>query len=273
MHRIWIGLGILGAVCTAPADAQMIMTNPSQWYVNNQIYSMRVFHSAIANSTLGRRTGAGSRGRGSRGTAAAPAPPTFYRESAISPVPAMLAANSAGLGGNSAEAQRLFHSYIDMYKTTARQNGFEHNDLAFAYTYFVVNNYAIYNELMDVPYEKDPRALREADGFGRITAMGTKRTLMVTPQRSRAVYEQFLAQLSDNAEIKRMTDAQKQESAELLATMFGVNRTAYMAGIDAINDRQAQQGRELARAGLEKLLGVPVGQITITHIGLDLTPP
>jgi hypothetical protein len=246
MHRLWIGLVSAAALSTTPLDAQ-IMTNPSQWYANNQIYSMRVFHSAIANSTLGRRAGAGS-GRTPRGTPAAPVPPTFYRESATSPVPAMLAANSAGLASNPAEAQRLFRSYIDLYKKTARLNGFEHNDLAFAYTYFVVNNYGIVNDLMEVPYDKDPRALREADGFARITAMGTKRTLMVTPQRSRAVYTQFLA-------------------------MFGVNHAAYMAGINALNDRQAQQGRDHARAGLEKLLGVPVTQIAITHIGLDLTPP
>jgi hypothetical protein len=273
MHRYWLVFAALSSVLAGPAAAQSIMNNPSMWYVNNQIYSMRVFHSAIANSTLGRRTGAGARSRTPRAATDEPNPPTFYRESSTSMIPALLAGTGAGGSRNADDARQLFTSYMDQYKQVARRLGYEHTDLAFAYTYFAVNNYSIYNDLMQVPYEKDPRALRASDAFDRISAMALKRTLMVTPERSRRVYEQFLAQLTASTEIRRMTNVQKQESAELLVTMYGVNSTTYMAGVDAMNDRQAQTGRDLARAGLEKLLGVPITHIGITHVGLDLTPP
>jgi hypothetical protein len=269
MYRTRLSIVAISCTITAQANAQSVMQNPSQWYVNNQIYSLRVFHSAIANSTTARRAGAGGPNRPGR-PAPAPVEPTVYRESANSTVPARLAATGAG---DRVAAERMFATYIADYKRAARLMQYPHNDLAFAYTYYVVSNYAVYHDLLDVPYEKDPRALRAGDGFDRITAMSQKRLLLVTKERLYRVFEQFRTQLADDPDVKRMTDAQKQEATEQLAAMYGVNRAAYMAGIDAVNERQTQVGRDLARAGLERMLGVPITYIGITHIGLDLSPP
>ena len=254
----------------APLAGQML--NPVQWYIDNQIYSTRVFNGVVANSMINRARTGGARPAGARG-AATPAPePTQFRESASTTVPAMLSANSTGIARTPAEARQLFTSYIELYKATAKKDRFPANDLAYAFEYFVVNNYQVYHDLVDVPLEKDPRARRAKDGFDRISVMALKRTEQVTPFQERAIYEQFRTRLGASADIRAMTDAQKQEATELMATLFGVNFAAYMQGIDALDDARAQQGREMARQGLEKLLGAPIAKIHLTNRGIEIDP-
>jgi hypothetical protein len=248
--------------------AQTVMMNPSQWYINNQIFSMGLFHSAIANSNLTRD----SRGTGRR-PGETPKPvviPTQFRESPTTTIPALLSQNTAGLARTREESQRLFTSYIDQYKATMRERRFPTNDLASAFEYFIVYNFQIYHDLLNVPYEKDPRAKRAGDMFDRITAMSQKRLLQVTRAQEQTIVEQFRTRLGDNAAIRRMTDAQKQEYAELLATLFGVNHAAYMQGIEAEDEAQIQRGREMAKQGLERLLGAPIAQIRITNAGVEV---
>jgi hypothetical protein len=278
VQRAWVVIVALGVVMASPPSVRaQIMTNPVQWYVNNQIYSIRVFNGLVANSMLSRQTlaraGAAGRPSASAGAGTPPAPePTQFRESASTTVPALLSANSAGIARTPEEARRLFASYIDLYKVTARERRFPANDLAFAFTYFVVNNWHMYHDLVNVPYEKDPRARRAGDAFDRITAMSQKRLLQVTPYQERAVFEQFRQRLGASAAVRAMTDAQKQEAAELMATLMGVNYAVYMKGIDALDDATTQQGRDMARQGLEKLLGAPIARIRITNGGIELDP-
>jgi hypothetical protein len=269
-HRTSVGVScrvaalVFASLAGAARGSAQIMSNPAQWYINNQIYSSRVFNSTVANGTVTR--GARSAG-GARPTAPAP-DITRFREQPNSPLPAMLSANNSGVARTPDEARKLFASYISLYKETATRDGFPANDLAYAFMYFVVNNYQIVHDLMNVPYEKDPRALRAADGFDRITAMSEKQLLIVTKSQERTIFQQFRTRLASRADIRAMTDAQKQESAELLATLFGVNYAAYMQGIDRGDARLAQQARDMAREGLEKLLGVPMQHIRINSAGL-----
>ena len=264
MQRVTVVLIAAACVSASNAEAQ-IMSNPGQWYINNQIYSTRVFNGVVANSMFRKGTGAAAGPR-----AAEAAEPTQFRESATTTVPALLSGKSTGITRTPEEARRLFTSYIDLYKTTARTDGFPANDLAYALEYYVVNNWQIYHDLVSVPYEKDPRARRAVDGFDRIAVMAKKKTLQVTPYQERALYTQFRARLGTSADVLAMTDAQKQEATELLATLFGINFAAYMKGVDALDDAQAQVGRDMARQGLEKLLGVPIAKMRITNSGLEI---
>jgi hypothetical protein len=267
MIRLALCFAVSLSAHVSTMSAQM-MTNPTQWYVNNQIYSMRVFHSTVANSMLGR--GSARAGTGTT-KAAAPEPDvTAFRERSPSALPTTLSANSSGISRTSAEARQLFESYIALYKATASKDGFPANDLAYAFEYFVVNNYQIFHDLVDVPYEKDPRAKRGKTGFDRIAIMAEKKTLQVSLMQERTIYNQFRERLAGNADIRRMTDAQKQESAELMATMLGINFAAYNKGIDSGNEAELATAREMARQGLEKLLGVPISRIRITTAGLEL---
>ncbi|MBC7842229.1 MAG: hypothetical protein H7099_07945 [Gemmatimonadaceae bacterium] len=266
MSRLLRLLTIVAAFASTRSAGAQIMSNPTQWYVNNQIYSMRVFNSAVANSMV-------TRGAGAPGTARPAAPvddPTVFREQATSTLPSLLSGNSTGISRTPAEARQLFEGYIALYRQTARKDGFPSNDLAYAFEYFVVNNFQIVHDLVDVPYEKDPRAKKGTDGFDRITIMSQKKLLQVTPAQERAVFTQFRTRLADNAGIRRMTDAQKQEAAELMATMFGINFAAYMKAIDSGNAAELETAHAMARQGLEKLLGVPMARIRITNSGLEL---
>lgn len=257
----------LATLTLASSGAAQMMSNPAQWYINNSIYSSRVFNSTVGTSTASRTAGGRPDDRRAA-TAPIERDVTRFTERPNSPLPALLAVNSTGISTSREDAERRFASYIALYKQTAQQDGFPANDLAYAFEYFVVNNYHVYHDLVPVPYDKDPRALRAADGFDRISAMSKKRLLQVTMAQERRIHQQFRTRLAARADIRAMTDAQKQEAAELLATLFGINFAMYMQGIDARDDRMAQQGRSMAREGLEKLLGVPIDSIRITSGGL-----
>ncbi|HVK06262.1 MAG TPA: DUF6683 family protein [Armatimonadaceae bacterium] len=258
---------LLGLSATAPAAGAQIMSNPGQWYTNNQIYSMRVFNGVVGNSLLGKgakKGGKAAPGGAKKKAAPAAADPTVYKESAARSLAKTLAKKTA----NPAEAEKAFASFLQLYRQTARKDGFPANDLAYAFEYFVVNNYQIAHDLVDLPIDKDPRARRAIDGFDRIAILGEKRTLQVTAYQERAVYDQFRALLRDNPQVRAMTDAQKQEATELLAILVGVNFNAYLHGVNAENEQAADAGRRMAREGLEKLLGAPLDKVRITNTGV-----
>lgn len=269
MKQVFLGLGIAVAIMafTPNADAQ-IMSNPSQWYVNNQMYSMRVFNGMVANSMLNKRVkGGGAAGAGSKATPSVKANATTFKESADSPLLKTLARKANGQ--NTADTEKALRSLIALYKETARKDGYASNDLAYALEYYVVNNYHIYHDLLDLPADKDPRIRRGKDSLERVELIERKRQEQITPLQERAVYNQFKAMLNENPEVRKMTDAQKQEATELLAVMFGMNLARYMQGINAGDDTVAADARRMAKEGLEKLLGAPISSIRINESGLQ----
>jgi hypothetical protein len=269
MKKVLLGIFLSLYFSVSAASAQMI-TNPTQWYVNNQIASMNVFNSVVANSTLRSRMKGKTRQKSVKPANKVAEPDyTVFKASPNNSLPKMLAAKSGGDSQNQAKLEQLYDSFITLYKQTAAKDGFPANDLAYGFEYFVVNNYQIYNDLFDFALEKDPRARRVSDGFDKITAMSQKKLLMVTMFQEKEVYNQFRETLGANAEMKKMTDAQKQEATELLAIMFGVNFNQYLKGVNDENDALTEQARKMAQNGLEKLLGASVGQIKITNNGLE----
>ncbi|HEY8561496.1 MAG TPA: DUF6683 family protein [Pyrinomonadaceae bacterium] len=264
MKRIIFGAVFASCFFTVSTAAQ-IMSNPGQWYINNQIYSTRVFNGVVANSML-RRGASRSRQTAGKNTNKPAIDHTAFRSAPGNFLPAKLAGQSA----NKPETERLLDGFVSLYKQTAQKDGFPANDLAYAFEYFVVNNYLIYHDLIDLPADKDPRAKKARDGFERIQILNDKKLLQVSIAQERAIYNQFREVLAANPEIQKMTDAQKQEAAELLAIMFGVNFAGYMQGVGDGDEQLTEQARQLARQGLEKLLGVQVGQVKITNSGLEL---
>ncbi|HEY0460716.1 MAG TPA: DUF6683 family protein [Pyrinomonadaceae bacterium] len=249
----------------AACDAQ-IMSNPAQWYINNQIYSTRVFNGVVANSML-RKGGTTSRRTESKQANKTAVDYTTFKSAPDNILPARL---SAKPGVKAGETAQILNSFVNLYRQTAQKDGFPANDLAYAFEYFVVNNYQIYHDLIELPADKDPRAKRAKDGFERIQILNDKKLRQVSINQERAIYNQFREVLAANADIQKMSDAQKQEAAELLAIMFGVNFAGYMKGINDNDAPLTEQTRGLAKEGLEKLLGVSIEQIKITNNGLEL---
>jgi hypothetical protein len=255
MKKVLRGLLFSLLLTVIPVSAQ-IMSNPAQWYINNQIYSTRVFNGVVANSML-RKSAKGIK-----------TDYTVFKATPNNFLPKQFAAKSGG--NNRRETEQVFDSFVNLYKQTAQKDGFPSNDLAYAFEYFVVNNYQIYHDLIDLPLDKDPRARRAKDGFERIQIMNEKKLLQVSINQERAIYKQFKDLLGSNAELQKMTDAQKQEATEMMAILFGVNFAGYMKGINDGDEQLTEQARQMAKEGLEKLLGVPINRIKITNSGLEL---
>ena len=209
------------------------MSNPTQWYINNQMYSMRVFNSALANSMLLKR---GAKAPVKKAPAALRASQFAFTASIL---PKMLAAKAEP--GKRAGMERFFESHLDLYRQTARKDGFPSNDLAYALEYFVVNNYHLYLGLIG-----------SSNG--------------ISMPQERAIYLQFQQVLASNPGIKQMTGRQKQEVTESLAIMFGLAYQAQQSG----NAEWAAQSRQVAKAGLEKLLGVSMEKIRVTDRGIEI---
>jgi hypothetical protein len=68
MKKIFSGALFLLFFASVDASAQ-IMSNPAQWYINNQIYSTRVFNGVVANSMLRGKAGRGNRSKSANKTA------------------------------------------------------------------------------------------------------------------------------------------------------------------------------------------------------------
>lgn len=264
MKRIIIDVAFAICFLTVSTAAQ-IMSNPTQWYINTQIYSMRVFNGMVANEMIRQKTNQGRQTPTKQANKPA-VDYTAFRAQPNSVLPAKILAKSTDRAGT----EKLLNTFLSLYRQTAQKDGFPANDLAYAFEYFVVNNYQLYHDLIDLPADKDPRARRAKDIYERNDSLNQKIQLRVRIWQERAIYNQFREVLAANAEIQKMTDAQKQEASELLAIMFGVNFAGYMKGVNDGDDQLTEQARRLAKEGLEKLLGVPIEQIKISNNGLEL---
>jgi hypothetical protein len=236
MKKRLVVLLSLTAVCGQALG--QIMSNPSQWYINNQMYSTRVFNSMVANSMLMRKGGKAA----TKITPAASKATAFKPAASI--LPKLLASKTEGQ--NRTQMERFFQSHIDLYRQTAAKDGFPANDLAYAFEYFVVNNYHLYHVLIGSP-----------NGVSMV--------------QERAVYNQFKQILASNASIKKMTNKEKQEAAEVLAILFGVSYNGYLGRNQGSKGEDVyRQCREMAKQGLEKLLGTSIDNIKITNKGIEL---
>lgn len=246
--------------------------DPVGSYINSTIYQTRAFNSVFGNLLINR-----SKGKTARSNAPKPAKPetvanyTAYKENPNVSLAATFAKAAGKDARSQQEAKQKFDYFISFYKQTAAKDGFPANDLAYAFEYFVVNNYNVYHDLVNVPYEKDPRIKRAGNNsFDRLAAMDKKKLLMVTIAQETTVYNQFKSLLSENPDIKNMTDAQKQEATELLAIITGFNFMSYAKGINDGDEELLEKARQMAKEGLEKLFNSPVDTIKISYKGLEL---
>jgi hypothetical protein len=245
------------------------MQSPAQWYINQNLYSTRVFNGVIANSMLDASRGAkGAGAAAATGSGDARRDVTRFAPAAARLAPARFASRSAATPEARRAAQAEYDAHVDLYEKTAGNDGFPADDLAYAYQYFVVNSYQVHHNLVSLPLDRDPYLRGAIDGFDRIALAGRKRAEQVTPQQERAIYEQFREQLGGSAEVQRMTDAEKQEAAEMLAITFGVTYAAYLRGVEAGDMAMVDEARRAAQTGLEKMLGRPMERIRVSARGL-----
>lgn len=237
----------------------------SRTWTTNQVISSTLSSQMFMDAAK-RRAGVRSGSTAGRPNAPAQLGPTQFRPSGYV-LPGVIAGLEQGDANAKAEIKQAATGLLDLYHSTAKKDGFPSNDLAYAFEYFVVNNYIYANDLMDV--YADPKIAAIADPYARLQAYSEKKLQQVTITGERAVYGQFVQVLSARPEVKKMTDRQKQETAELLALMTGIAYSRYTAGMQNRDQEVMERGRQKAKDNLEKLVGVSADRIRISDSGLQ----
>ena len=268
MTKRYAGLLLATLFSVVPVFAQTYglpgsqSADPVGYYINQSFWSNKAFQTAMNNSL---RTGPRS-AAGAKTAAAGATGVTVFRQSAYILPKALAAMNGSDVKGR-AETDQLVTQMLDLYRRTAATDGFPSNDLAYAFEYFVVNNYQVYNNLLNI--FADPAIAGIDDPLARLQAIKVREQMKVTLPQERVIYDQFRRVLSENAEVKKMTDAQKQQAAELLAVMTGMAYMQFSKGSQDKSDEQMEKGRQTAGANLEKFAGVSAGRIKITNNGVE----
>lgn len=255
---------LIASTLALPAGAQL-SSNPMQDYVNRTTLLDNILGNARATAVRQRvETNAPAP---SSGPETAAASPTAFRHSGRSILPAMLAQRVTGTDAARRQAEQFFESQLELYRRTATTDKFPADDLAYAMEYLVVNSYITFHDLHDIPYEKDPRAKRGRE-LGRLHVINEKKALTPTLTQERAVFGQMLTLLAANPAVTRLGDREKQELAECLAMMIGVNYASYMKGIETGDEKLLTQARQTARQNLERVLGLPITKVKIDDSGI-----
>lgn len=128
--------------------------DPVGYYMNQQWISNQAFQASMSSQmfmdSAKRKAGARSGKPKSRG----PAPrtvlgPTQFTQNTEYILPAVISKLDPGDARAKAEIKKAASELLDLYHETAKKDGFPSNDLAYAFEYFVVNNYMYYNDLLD----------------------------------------------------------------------------------------------------------------------------
>lgn len=146
----------------------------------------------------------------------------------------------SGTDNQSAGIRQLIFFIWQGYVENSKENGFEYNDLARAISYSIFANYRVLNDKEEIPKEN-----------------------------VRKLYDQIKEVFSDNAEIGKLTNEQKQEMAENIVFSAGLSVVLAMAADKDGNQEMDKQAKDLAKKNLEDLLGISAFKLKITANGLE----
>jgi hypothetical protein len=272
MNKILLAVIFVTASLNLEANAQVIyipQLDPVAIHLQQQLFQQMAFGEMYKNSTA-----AGSKVRSRNSNSQNTAAETAKSVTAFSPASGrILPARLSGATGKSAteisNARQIFDMFLSNYEKTAFNDGFPPNDLAYGFSFFIVNNYIIYHDLQ----EKSPadKALMSPSGDPLLAMQHSysKKAGAVTSTAEKAVYQQVKTFLSANPAITKLTDRQKQEFTEMLAIVTVTNYYTYeMAGKNK-NAEVYAKAQSAAKQSLEKLLGAPADKIKITAQGLE----
>lgn len=232
---------------TNPMDFALNQSYWNNYYLGNMRFNMAMVAAAQRNVRSKSKTNVKNQPN-------TPVDFTVFQPSARI-LPKSIAVNAKD---NSGETEKLLNFMLDSYERTARKDYFPANDLAYAFNYFVVNNYMTAHDAF--AYKNGTNLDRDPSWMD----------YSVKPNEETAVYKQFKQMLSANPEIKKMTARQKQELTEMLAIITRVNFTAYDKGLSDGDPDLIKQARESSKQVLEKLFGVTIDKISISTEGLTI---
>jgi hypothetical protein len=184
---------------------------------------------------------------------------TKFKASTRFVVADMLVKDSQATAQEKADAVKIIERMVIIYADTATKDGFPANDLAYAFEYFVVQNYHAYHNVFEnpvvIPYTN--------------TIDVSKTPNYVSSFGEKALFNQFKAVLSQNPAVTKLSDLRKQQYTEMLAVVTNLNFTAYGEGLKRKDRKIINQARAAAKQNLEQLFGVSADKIVINDAGLS----
>lgn len=270
MKNILSALIIATAFSASEVSAQVVyipQLDPVAMHLQQQLFQQMAFGEMHKNSTAG---GKQTRARNSQNLAAKAA----RSVTAFGPAGGrILPERLSGAAGKSAaevrDARQLFDMFLNNYEKTALNDGFPPHDLAYGFSFFIVNNYIVYHDLQEK--SPDDKALMSPGGDPLLALQHSysKQAGAVTSTAERAVYRQIETFLAANPAVAKLTDRQKQEFTEMLAIMTVTNYYAYETAGKSKDAAAFARAQSAAKQSLEKLLGAPADRIKITARGLE----
>lgn len=269
MKKILLTVIFVWAFTAWQANAQVVYVpqlDPVAMHLQQQLFQQMAFGEMYKNSASGRK----ARARNSQSPAAkTPKSVTAFSSSGERLLPERLSAAAGKTQTEVRNARQIFDMFLNNYEKTALNDGFPPNDLAYGFSFFIVNNYTVYHDLQ----EKSPadKALMSPSGDPLLALQHSysKKAGAVTSTAERAVYEQVKNFLSANPAIAKLTDRQKQEFTEMLAIMTVTNYYTYDTAGKNKDAEVFSKAQNSAKQSLEKLLGTTADKIKISARGLE----
>jgi hypothetical protein len=260
--RLMFTSAILFSLLFLPSAGAQVLDSPYGY--NNPVLQQDAFvrnMNAIAIEGLMQRhmieqsVGGGKR----QGAARANNSSTKFAGSKRFVVADLLVRQSNASAREKADAVKIIEQMVIIYADTATKDGFPANDLAYAFQYYVVQNYHVYHNVFE-----NPVVIPWTN-----TIDVSKTPNYVSSFGERALFNQFKDALSPNPAVTRLSDLQKQQYTEMLAVITNVNFVAYSEGVKRGDRRVIEQTRQTAKQNLEKLFGVPADKIIINDQGMS----
>ncbi|MCB0631787.1 MAG: DUF6683 family protein [Saprospiraceae bacterium] len=187
-------------------------------------------------------------------------PVTYFRPGEGTILPRQLAEAENATPQARANAVKYYEGLIELYQQVAQQDGFPANSVAYAFNYYVVNNYHVMYDMLNTRVRVS--SIRPIGGQPI-----NKKT--VTLEQERNLFKQFETMLGEDPSIQQMTDAEKQSITESLAIMTNECFKLYQYALDNNDKEVLQQAKDTALHNLVQLLGERAMRMRITDRGME----
>ena len=248
-------------ISSGAAFAQMY--NPNQYsnpVIQKMYYNQMITTKAIGGLIQGHMLKAGSK-TGRKNTATrARRDPLLFKPANVTVVSDEELDQIVKNPAEKKELEDFFNNCLKLYTTTAGKDKYPYNDLAYAFNYYVVNNYHIYNNVFE--------GIEKYSTYDVLDY--TKVPNYVYASREQAVYKQFREVLASNPAVGKLTDAEKEKFTAQMAIMTNVPWFIYDAAVKAKNREAIENARKMAGQNLENLFGTSAENISIGDAGITI---
>ncbi len=224
----------------ANAYAQITPLNPDEIIKSNKETQKKVINSTVQNEIF-KRT---EKKETPLKTETKTTPKTPVEQPKIDltftfSTPMILQKKISGSDKQSIEIRQLAYIIWQGYVEHCKDNGFDYNNLAQVFSYYIFANYRVLNDSENITHDQNKK-----------------------------IFQQMSEVFSHNQDIAKLTNEQRQEFAENLVFTAGLSVILAMAGEEEDNKELQKQAKDLAKQNLENFLGIAPEKIKITNEGL-----